>query len=221
MKICMVLAILRRCMKIEKFSAGKRWMWIRISGQRIDDLQTLGSGIVTGSGGWCARQRWCWVSASGGWRCTCSLASPACLWILRVAILARKASGCVVSTKHSRVSCCRSLHLFMPRRVDTPLLLFLDHGARLPDQISCFPDCRGQKSIFGHLGHIEGQEYGGLFQLYPTSFPCHSSRHIEYLQESSCCFEQWDSAITSTIYAAIASPKEIQACFVHSRGCLS
>jgi hypothetical protein len=27
-----------------------------------------------------------------------------------------------------------------------------------------------------------------LFQLYPTSLPCHSRRHVEYLQGISCCF---------------------------------
>jgi hypothetical protein len=28
----------------------------------------------------------------------------------------------------------------------------------------------------------------GMFKLYPTSFCCHSSWHIENLQEISCCF---------------------------------
>jgi len=37
----------------------------------------------------------------------------------------------------------------------------------------------------------------------------------------SCCSWQWDSAITSTIYASVAYSKVIKACFVHSRGCIS
>jgi hypothetical protein len=28
--------------------------------------------------------------------------------------------------------------------------------------------------------------------------PCHSSSHVEYLQDISCCFWHWELAITST-----------------------
>jgi len=63
-----------------------------------------------------------------------------------------------------------------------------------------------------HLAHV------GLFQLYPTSLPYHSCRHVENLQDISCCFEQRNSAVTSTIYRSIASFKVIKACFVHSLG---
>jgi hypothetical protein len=40
----------------------------------------------------------------------------------------------------------------------------------------------------GHFGHFQGHAHVGLFQLYPTSLPCNSSRHVENLQESSCNF---------------------------------
>jgi hypothetical protein len=60
-----------------------------------------------------------------------------------------------------------------------------------------------------------------LFQLYATSLPCHRSRHVEYLQEISYCFKQWDAANTSTIYASVASSKMIKAWFVNSRGPVS
>jgi len=43
-----------------------------------------------------------------------------------------------------------------------------------------------------------------LFLLYPTSLPCHSTRHIENLLENSRCFWKWDSGITSTIYSSVA-----------------
>jgi len=54
-----------------------------------------------------------------------------------------------------------------------------------------------------------------------ASVPCHRSRHVEFLQECSCCLNKWDVAITSTIYASVASLKVTKACFVHSWGCLS
>jgi hypothetical protein len=52
-----------------------------------------------------------------------------------------------------------------------------------------------------------------------TSLPCHCCRHVEYLQEISCCFKQRDAAITLTIYGAVASYKVIKSFFVDSRGC--
>jgi len=45
--------------------------------------------------------------------------------------------------------------------------------------------------------------------------PFHSSRHIENLQEISCCFKMWDLVITSTMYTSTASSKLFQACFVY------
>jgi len=136
-------------------------------------------------------------------------------------LLARKASERVVLTKHSRVSFCRSLHLGMPRKLNTLLLLFSDLGARFVDQILRSLYRSAQKPFFGHFGHVQGQAHVGLFQLYTTSLPCHCSRHVEYLQEVSCCFKRWDAAITSTIYPSVASCEVIQACFVQSGGCLS
>jgi len=76
------------------------------------------------------------------------------------------------------------------------------------------------KTHFGHFGYIQGQAHVGLFQLYNTSLPCHHSRHVAYLQVISCSFKQWDAAITSTIYASVASSRVIKDCFIHSRGWL-
>jgi hypothetical protein len=185
-KISIVLGIL---IIFEKFCTGKSCMRIRISGWQIDDSRRLSSGGVTGWGGWSAGLRWSRLwnphSASGRGRCTCSFASPACLQILCGAILSRKAARRLVMTKHCRVSLYRRLHLFMPRRINTPLLLFSDLSAWFLNEIFCFLYCGARKAFFGHFGHIQRQAHVALFQLYPTSLPCHSCRHVENLQDIS------------------------------------
>jgi len=167
-------------------------MWIYISGWQIVDLGTLGSLIVTRWHGWRSAQRWhrfwCRLSVSVGWRCTHSFAPPVCQQILCGAVLARKASVRMVLTKHKRVSFYRSFQLFMPRKPNSPLLLFLDFGTRFLDEVLRNLHCGVHKPSCGHFGHIQGQAHVGLFQLYPTSLPWHSSRHVGNLQENSCCF---------------------------------
>jgi len=151
-------------------------MWIRISSWQIDHLGPLSSGTVTSWGGWRFWQRWhrlwSWLSVSVWGRCTCSFASPSCLQILWFAILARKASSCLVLTTHSRVSFYRSLQLSIPRKLNTPLLLPSVLGARFLHQELRFLYCGARKAFFGHFRHIQGQAHVGLFQLYPTSLPC-------------------------------------------------
>ena len=170
---------------IDEFPTGKSCIRIRISGGQFDDLRELNSGSVTGWGGRCAGQWWSRLrsrlSALVGWRCTCSFASPACLRILCGAILARKVAGRSVMTKHCRVSLYRSLHLIVPRRLNSPLLLFLDLGAWLLNEVFRFFDCGARNAFFGHFGHMNRQAHVGLSQLYPTSLPCHSCRHVENL----------------------------------------
>jgi len=189
--ICIVLAILGRCINSKKISTGKRCMWICISGQQVDNLGMLSSGIGTSWGGWRFGQRWhqlwSWLSASVRWRCACFFVSPLGLLILCSAILARKASGRVVLTKHSRVSFHCSLHTFMPWKYNTPVLLFLDLGAWFCDQELHFPYCGLQKPSFGHFRHIQGQAHVRLFHLYPTSLRCNSSRHVDIPEGISCC----------------------------------
>ena len=133
------------------------------------------------------RRLWSRLSVSVGRRCACSFASPSCLRILWRAILARKASSCLVLTKHSWVSFHCSLHLFIPRKLNTPLLLLSELGARIFDQEVLFLYCSARKALFGHFRYIQGQAHVGLFQLYPTYLPCHSSRQVENRQEISCC----------------------------------
>jgi hypothetical protein len=81
-------------------------------------------------------------------------------------------------TQHSQVSLYRSLHLFMPRKLILPRLLFSDLGARLLDQEQQFLYFNVPKLSFGHVRHIQRQVHIALFQLYPTSLRCHSSRHV-------------------------------------------
>jgi hypothetical protein len=167
-------------------------MRIHISGWQIDDFRRLSSRGVTPWGGWRASRRWsrfsCPHSASGGGRCTCCFASPACLRILCGAILARKAAGRLVMTKHCQVSSYCSLHLFMPRKLNTPLLLFSELGAWFLNEIFCFRYWSAQKAFFGHFGKIQHQAHVGLFQLYPSSLPCQRCRYVKNLQDISQCF---------------------------------
>jgi len=144
-------------------------MRIRVSGRQIDDFSMFSSGSVTSWGRWRGWRRWSrlWnpLSASGAWRCTCSLACPACLRILFSAILVRKAAGRLVLTKHCRVSLYRSLHLFVPRKLNTHLPFFSDLGAWCLYEIFRFLNCGARKAIFGHFRHIQRQPHVGLFQL--------------------------------------------------------
>jgi len=212
----------------EELHTGKSCRRICISGRQIDQFRRLSSGSVTGWGRWggwrdgrMGSRLWSPYSASGGWRCTCSFASPACLGFLCGAILTWDAAGHLVLMKHCRVSLYRSLQLVMPRKLNTPLLLFSNLGTWFLNKIFRFLYCGARKAFFGHFGHIQHQAHVGLFQLYPTSLPCHSCRHVENLQAISCCFYQRNSGVTSTIYASVAFSKVINACLVHSRGCLS
>jgi hypothetical protein len=54
--------------------------------------------------------------------------------------------------------------------------------------------------------------------LYPTSLPCNSSRHDEYLRAICCCYQWCDSAVILTIYASIVSNQVMKPFLVHSSG---
>jgi len=190
-------------------------MRIHITGRQIDNFKTLITGSATAWGEWCSMQRWrqvwsrvwsrgwSWVwillSASVERRCTCSLESPAPLLIQCGATLTRKASWRLMLTKHSLVACYRSLHLVMPRKLNTPLHLFSELGTWFHDQILRFLSWGARKPSFGHFAHDQGQGHVGLFQLYTTSLPCHRYRHVQCLQEIGCCFTHWAGTMTSTI----------------------
>jgi len=69
------------------------------------------------------------------WRCTRAFVTPASLWILCCAIVARKTAIRLIFMNHYQVSFYRSLHLVMPGTHNTPLPLFPDFSMRL--FISC------------------------------------------------------------------------------------
>jgi len=200
-------------------------VWIDISGWQIVQLGRLGSIIVTGCRKWLSEHRlrwfWCRLSVLAGWSWTHSFAHSSCRRILCGAMLPRKTSVHSILTTHSWVSLYCSLDLFMTRKLNSPLLLFSDFSVTCLDKVLSFLYCCTQKPSFGHFGHIWCQVQVGLFKLDPTSLPCHSSRHVENLQEISCYLQQWDLATICFINASVATSTLITAWFVHSRGYLS
>jgi len=120
-------------------------MYIHLSGWHTFNFWTVSSLIVTRWNRWHSRRTWlrfeCWLSESVWWRCTCAFVPPACLQILYCAILARKEAVHVIFMKHSRVSYHRSLHIFIPRKTNSPVRLFSDFGARFVHQVLRFLYC--------------------------------------------------------------------------------
>jgi len=176
-------------------------MWIHISGWHIIDLGTLNSLIVTGWRRWCSGQRWCpfWcqLPVSVGRRCRLAFTHPAFLRIHCSAVLARKAGVHVILMKHRQGSFYPSIHLSMPRKLHSQHVHFSDVSAEFVDEIVHLLHRGARKSSFGHFGHDQGQVRVGLFQLCPTSLPCHSSRHAAHLQGISCCLKRWDTPSVS------------------------
>jgi len=124
------------------------------------------------------------VGRTSAWSCM----SPACLQIDWSEILSRKAAGHVVLTQFCQLRLYRSIHLFTLWKPNTPHLLFLDLHAWLLNEIICFHYCAAQKAFFRDFGHMPCLKHVGLFQLYPTRLPCDSCRHVENLEDISCCF---------------------------------
>jgi hypothetical protein len=110
------------------------------------------------------------------------------LKILGCDILGRKGAGRLVLKKHCRVSLYRSLHLIMPRKLNTPLLVFSELGAWFVNKIFRLLSCAARNAFFGHCGQIQPQANARLFQLYLTSAPWHSCRYVENLQDITCYF---------------------------------
>jgi hypothetical protein len=131
------------------------------------------------------------------------------------AIFVSRACVRAVLPKHSWVSFYCDLHHFTSRKLSFLLHLLSDFCARNCHQVLHFTDRGRHKSSLGHFGRIQGLVHVWLFQLDPTSLPCHSSRHVGNLQEISCCLQQWYLATTSTIYTFLASAKMTNACIVH------
>jgi len=164
-KILITLAILGICIMIEKWSVGKRRMYIHTQGWHTFYFTTFMSVTVTL---WCTwRSGWRrpsgWRCRRFWWRCGSSFAPPACVRILCCAILAWKAAVCLIFINHWWVSFYRSLHLLMTRKLNSSLLLFSDFGARFLDQLLRFLYCGARKPSFSHFGHIPGKAHVRLF----------------------------------------------------------
>jgi len=67
----------------------------------------------------------------------------------------------------------------------TSSLLGLRRELSWPD--IAFLILQNAKTRLWPFGHNQGNVHVGLFQLFLTSLPCHSRRHVENQQESSCC----------------------------------
>jgi len=159
MKICIVLAIHGICIKIEKLRVGKRSMCICISQWHIVDVGTSSSLSISGWCKWRSGERWlrfgCGMAVSVKWSYIHSVAPPVCLQIFCHAILVRKAAMCEAFMNHSWVSFHCSLHLSVPRKLNSPLPLLLDFGARFLEQVLHLLSCGAWIPSFGHVGHIQ------------------------------------------------------------------
>ena len=155
------------------------------------------------------------------WRCASSFAPPACLLILCCAILECKAAGSLIFINHCRMSFYCSLHLFMPRKLNSSLLLFSDFGRSFLTSCCVSSTAVYQNRPLAILAIFKARRMSDCSSC--TRPPClaRSSRHIENLQQISCCFQKEDVAISTIIYDSIASSKVFKACFVHSWGPLS
>jgi len=86
------------------------------------------------------------------------------LWVnLCCAILARKAAVHQIFKNHSWVSFYHSVHHSMPRKHNSPLLLFSDFAVMIVDQVLHFFNCGARKPSFGHITHIQRKAHVGLF----------------------------------------------------------
>ena len=170
-------------LKIEKLSAGQRGMYILISGSHTFGFRAWSYLIVIRWNRWRA---WPWWWGSW-WRCTRACVPPVSLWIHGCAILGRKVAVSLIFPNHCRCSFYRSLHLVMPGTHNSLLRPFLNLGVWIHVQLLCFLNRGARKPFFSHFGQIQGKTHVGLFQLYLTALSCHSSWHVESLQEISCC----------------------------------
>jgi len=128
------LAILGLFIIIEKFSAGKRILYIQITGWNRFNFGSVTSLIATCWQRWCTGRMWhefrCWLSELVWWRCICAFAPPACLRIKCCAILQRMAAICLIFPKYSQVAYHWSLPISMARKLNSPHLLFSNFGLR-------------------------------------------------------------------------------------------
>jgi len=156
-KIGIVLGIL---IIFEKFRKGKACMRIRISGGKLTisdgwapEVLQVGAGGVPGGGGVSAGART--LRRQGEVHLFLCVSSVSADSLRRH--FGEEGGRHLVMTKYCRVSLYRSLHLCMPRKLNTPLLLFSDLGAWFLNEIFRFLYCGARKAFLGHFGHIHGR----------------------------------------------------------------
>ena len=167
-----------------KSCVGKRSMYKHITRWHTFSFEALSCLTVIRWRRWHSGPR----SQRSSCRCTCVFGPQASLWIHWCAILARTTAVRLTFPNYCRVSFDCGLLLVMPGKHNTQLLLFSNFSAWFHDELLLFLDCGAQKPMFSHFGHIHAQTHVGLFKLYPTSLSCHSSWHVENLQEIDPCF---------------------------------
>ena len=167
----MTHSILGIWIMIDKSSAGKRSMYIHISGWHSFCFGALSSLTVTRWGRWRSGPQW----HRSWWWCTLTFAPPVCLSILRCGIVHKMTAVRLIITNHCQVSCHRSLHLVMPRKNNTPLHLLSDFSLRFHDSWLGFLYCSVRKPFCSHFDYIQGKTHVRRFKLYPTSLSCKSS----------------------------------------------
>jgi len=133
-QIFIALAILGTCIMIEKLSPGNQSVDRHISRWHTFNFGYVSCLVLTGWYRWRSGQMWprfwCRLFASLWWRCTRAFAPPRCLGILCCAVLAREAAVRLIFSNRSQVYFHRSLHIIMPRKLNSPLLLVSDFGTR-------------------------------------------------------------------------------------------
>jgi len=143
----------------------------------------FGAGGVPGGGGVSAGAALC----VGQGRCTC----PLCLQRVCgffAAPFGEEGAGHFGYDEVCRVSLYRSLHLCMPRKLNTPLLLFSDLGAWFLNEIFRFLYCGARKAFLAILAIFNGRRMSDCSSC--TRPPCLAivARHVENLQDISQCF---------------------------------
>jgi len=165
--IFMELAIHGISIKIATLSTRKRSMDIHIPGWHTIGFRDRSCLIFNGWHRWCCGWMWhrFWgrVSETLQGRCTCALVPPAWLAIVCYAIVPTEEAVRLISSERFQVSVHRSIHIFMPRKPNSPLLLISDFGTRLLDEEWCVLYRGARKHIFGHCSPIQGKAHVRLF----------------------------------------------------------
>jgi len=122
----------------------------------------LSSGSVTGCGRWYCRKRWCrfgsrlWsqLSASVGGGTSVPLGLQHVCRFYTVPFWQERHPAVWFWQSLSLVAFFCRVQLLMPRKLNTPHLLFSDFSTKFLDQILHFIYYVTQRPFFGHFGHI-------------------------------------------------------------------